>query len=45
LVKRRLMQCEDTQDQVTRLIDAGLAAGVPAPRGNEPKYPKIPHCN
>jgi len=45
LVKRRLMLCEDTQDQVTRLIDAGLAAGVPAPRGNEPKYPKIPHCN
>jgi hypothetical protein len=45
LVKRRLMLCEDTQDQVTRLFDAGLAAGVPAPRGNEPKYPKIPHCN
>jgi hypothetical protein len=45
LVKRRLMLCEYTQDQVARLIDAGLAAGVPAPRGNEPKYPKIPHCN
>jgi hypothetical protein len=45
LVKRRLMLCEDAGDQVTRLIDAGLAAGVPAPRGREPKYPDIPHCN
>ena len=45
MVKRRLMLCEDAQDQVTRLVDAGLAAGVPAPRGKEPKYPNVPHCN
>jgi hypothetical protein len=45
LVKRRLMLCEDAGDQVTRLIDAGLAAGVPQPTGNEPKYPEVPHCN
>lgn len=45
LVKRRLMLCEDAEGQVTRLIDAGLAAGVPAPTGNQPMYPKVPHCN
>jgi len=45
LVKRRLMLCEDTEAQVTRLIDAGLAAGVPAPTGDQPMYPTIPHCN
>ncbi|HKU84893.1 MAG TPA: alpha/beta hydrolase domain-containing protein [Casimicrobiaceae bacterium] len=45
LVKRRLMLCEDTDDQVTRLIDAGLAAGVPTPTGDQPMYPKVPHCN
>lgn len=39
------MLCEDTTAYVKRLIDAGLAAGVPAPRGREPKYPDIPHCN
>jgi hypothetical protein len=45
MVKGRLMLCEDTGDQVTRLIDAGLAAGVPAPKGTEPKYPTVPHCS
>jgi hypothetical protein len=45
LVKRRLMLCEDTEDQVKRLIDAGVAAGVPAPNGREPMYPNVPHCN
>jgi hypothetical protein len=45
LVKNRLMLCEDADDQVHRLIDAGLAAGVPTPNGNEPKYPAVPHCN
>ena len=45
LVKNRLLLCEDAGAQVTRLIDAGLAAGVPAPDGNQPKYPKVPHCN
>ena len=45
LVKNRLFLCEDTQAEVKRLIDVGLAAGVPAPRGNEPMYPDVPHCN
>ena len=45
LVKNRLFLCEDTPAEVKRLIDAGLAAGVPAPRGNEPMYPNVPHCN
>jgi len=44
MVKNRLMLCEDTGAYVTRLIDAGLAAGVPAANGREPKYPAIPHC-
>src|SRR6185369_1812525 len=34
LVKDRLMLCEDTDDQQTRLLAAGLAAGVPAPNGS-----------
>jgi len=45
LVKNRLFLCEDAPAEVKRLIDAGLAAGVPAPRGNEPMYPNVPHCN
>jgi hypothetical protein len=45
MVKNRLLLCEDAGAQVTRLIDAGLAAGVPAPTGNQPWYPKVPHCN
>jgi len=43
LVKDRLMLCEDTDDQQTRLLAAGLAAGVPAPNGNGRPLP-IPHC-
>jgi hypothetical protein len=35
LVRRRFMICDDTQDIVTRLLQAGLAAGVPAPSPNE----------
>jgi hypothetical protein len=35
LVKRRFMICDDTQDIVTRLLQAGLAAGVPAPSADE----------
>jgi hypothetical protein len=35
LVRRRFMICDDTQDIVTRLLKAGLAAGVPAPTPNE----------
>ena len=43
LVKDRLMLCEDADDQQTRLLAAGLAAGVPAPNGNGRPLP-IPHC-
>jgi hypothetical protein len=35
LVRRRFMICDDTQDIVTRLLQAGLTAGVPAPLPNE----------
>ena len=35
LVRNRFLICDDTQDIVTRLLQAGLTAGVPAPRGNE----------
>jgi len=35
LVRRRFMICDDTQDIVTRLLQAGLAAGVPAPSPDE----------
>jgi hypothetical protein len=31
LVKRRFLICDDTQGIVTRLLQAGLVAGVPAP--------------
>jgi hypothetical protein len=35
LVRDRFLICEDTQDIMTRLLQAGLAAGVPAPQPNE----------
>lgn len=35
LVRRRLFTCEDTQGILTRLLQAGLAAGVPAPTAGE----------
>jgi Alpha/beta hydrolase domain len=34
LVRQRFLICDDTQDIVTRLLKAGLAAGVPAPDPN-----------
>jgi hypothetical protein len=44
LVRHHLLLCEDADAQVTRLINLGLAAGVPAPHGREPMYPAVPHC-
>ena len=44
LVKNRLMLCEDTDEQQTRLLAAGLNAGVPAPHGNLPPHDVPPHC-
>jgi hypothetical protein len=35
LVRNRFLICDDTQDIVNRLLQAGLAAGVPAPQGNQ----------
>jgi hypothetical protein len=35
LVRRRFLICDDTQDMAVRLLQAGLDAGVPAPRGND----------
>jgi hypothetical protein len=35
LVRRRFLICDDTQDMAARLLQAGLDAGVPAPRGND----------
>lgn len=35
LVRDRFLTCEDTQDIVTRLLQAGASAGVPAPRAHE----------
>ena len=36
MVKDRLMLCEDADDQIERLVNAGLAAGVPPPNGSMP---------
>ena len=35
LVRDRFLICDDTQDIVNRLLQAGLTAGVPAPTANE----------
>lgn len=35
LVRERFLICDDTQDIVTRLLQAGITAGVPAPGPNE----------
>ena len=37
LVRDRLLLCEDADDQIDRLVSAGLAAGVPAPNGDLPQ--------
>ena len=47
LVKQRFVLCDDAQGIVTRLLQAGLAAGVPAPNPNAnsttPTF--VPACN
>jgi hypothetical protein len=42
LVKRRFLICEDTQGMVTRLLQAGLTAGVPGPTASEDSSPPAP---
>jgi len=44
LVKEGFMLCEDADDQQARLLQAGLNAGVPAPKGNLPPQTTVPHC-
>jgi hypothetical protein len=44
LVKDRLVLCEDTQAMYSRLLQAGLAAGVPAPNGNPMPQDVVPAC-
>ena len=43
MVRGRLLLCEDSDDQIERLISIGLAAGVPAPDGDLSE-PELPHC-
>jgi hypothetical protein len=43
LVSDRLLLCEDADDQVERLVNAGLAAGVPKPIG-ELSQLELRHC-
>ena len=45
LVKDRLMLCEDADGEQTRLLQAGLDAGVPAPHGNLPPQSTPPLCH
>lgn len=47
LVWRRLLLCEESADMVTRLLQAGLTAGVPAPTAEEDSSTPgpVPACN
>jgi Alpha/beta hydrolase domain len=44
MVKDRLLLCEDADDQVERLVNAGLQAGVPPPNGDLPPL-ESEHCH
>jgi hypothetical protein len=44
LVRRRFFICDDTQDIVTRLLAAGVAAGVPPASGNASQPNPVPAC-
>jgi hypothetical protein len=44
MVKDRLMLCEDANTEVGRLLDAGLAAGVPGPNGKGERKDDAPIC-
>jgi hypothetical protein len=44
MVKERLMLCEDADDQIERLVNAGLDAGVPPPDGDLPPL-ESEHCH
>jgi hypothetical protein len=44
LVKDRFMLCEDTEAVYTKLLQAGLDAGVPASKGNPMPQDQVPSC-
>jgi Alpha/beta hydrolase domain len=44
MVKDRLMLCEDADDQIERLVQEGLEAGVPPPNGDLPPL-ESQHCH
>src|SRR6516162_2846347 len=44
LVRNRFMLCDDTAAVYTRLLQAGLDAGVPAPNGNPRPQEQVPAC-
>jgi hypothetical protein len=43
--KDRLLLCEDAEAEQSRLLAAGLAAGVPPPKGNLPPQSIPPQCH
>jgi hypothetical protein len=43
MVRDRLLLCEDADDQLERLVQAGVDAGVPAPNGERPES-ELRHC-
>ncbi|HYB42530.1 MAG TPA: alpha/beta hydrolase domain-containing protein, partial [Candidatus Methylomirabilis sp.] len=45
LVWDRLLLCEDASTELTRLLQAGLAAGVPAPLVSLPTPTNVPLCH
>ena len=45
LVRNRFMLCEDAGDVYARLLQAGLAAGVPAPQGNPLRRKRYRHAS
>jgi hypothetical protein len=44
MVKDRLMLCEDAEAEFSRLLQAGLDAGVPPPNGNPRPQDQVPSC-
>jgi hypothetical protein len=44
MVKHRLLLCEDTAAEQTRLFNAGIAAGIAAPAIGVPLPATLPHC-
>jgi hypothetical protein len=43
MVRDRLLLCEDADDQLERLVQAGIAAGVPEPTSGLPDS-ELRHC-